>query len=283
MNLYSKFKRLKFGKTLGALGAGASIVGLILYFTHQGNNKQIINVQGDIVDSNIIQIIDPSQIDVEALLKKTKKTQAVSNLPLDKLESKDDIFYKHEIERALKYFPSGYKKEKYMLNGKEYFNIGPGELNAQLKVIFEFMNQNFGKSITGKQFKQIEKIAHEVVKSEPFFTYGWYYRGLMFAFVGGDKTLVKRFKKIANMHFTRANELFDLLLDKDPQNPYLLLYKGLNLTFLNNGRASVTYLDEALRIKPDIFSEHRRLGIISHYKHIGETFSEKWESALAKY
>ena len=92
-----------------------------------------------------------------------------------------------------------------------------------------------------------------------------------------------KFLEIAKSHFERADKLFDIFLIREPNNPYLLLYKGMNLTHLSKARESVLYLNESLRIKPDIFDRHELLGIICYWKHIDSGYAKVWKSAFDKY
>jgi len=277
MNIYNRFKRLKFWNKLGAIGAIASIIGLSIAIAVwlKNGNDQDIEVRGSVVDSYIIQIRDSESVEFGKIISAIeRKNRKLDSLAQELKETKTFLLNK-ELERISKYFPSGYKKETYTL--------GPSEFSEKLKRVFVFSNRNFGKQITGKQLKEIDSILTEILETEPLFGYGWFYRGLNFTFLRNNKPYGEKFKNIAHTQFNRADNLFSLLLDKYPENPYLLLYKGMNLTHLNRGRESVLYLNEALRIEPIIFSKHRLLGIICYWKHIKPEYSEVWESAFKKY
>ena len=73
------------------------------------------------------------------------------------------------------------------------------------------------------------------------------------------------------------------MITKYPENPFTLLYYGMNLTFLLKGKESVSSLKEALKIDPNIFKKHQLLGIISYWKHIDQDFAQEWESAFKLY
>lgn len=190
-------------------------------------------------------------------------------------ETLQKLFLSREVQETSKYYPSGYKLEGSIL--------GPTDISRKLKIVFRFMNDNFSEEITGKQFKEINKVLEEVTQVNPLLPYVWFYRGMLFSFVKADKELGDNFFRIGQKYFIEADKRFDLLLNKYPEDPFLLLYKGMTLTHLSNGKESIIYLRKALQIDPGIFKKHRLLGIISIWKHIDQSFVDEWEAAFVKY
>jgi tetratricopeptide (TPR) repeat protein len=275
MNIYDRFKRLKLWNKLGAIGAIASILGLVIVFWPGNKKSQNIVICGDVENSQVIQIQDSNGADFQNIISDIVSNNEKLTSIVKKLESAEAFILKREIERVSSYFPSGYRKETH--------TVGPTTLSKKLKEIFLFINKNFSKQITGRQFKEIESSLSEIISGEPFLSYAWFYRGLIFSFAQYSNSQGDKFKNIANTNFQQAENIFNIVLEKDPENPYLLLYKGMNLTHLNKGAESVYYLNEALRVEPEIFKKHRLLGIICYWKHIEPKYAKVWELAFKKY
>ena len=145
-----------------------------------------------------------------------------------------------EIQEASKYYPSGYKLEGFI--------TGPTEISKKLKAVFTFMKENFTKEITGKQFKEINRLLEGIIQTNQLLPYTWFYRGMLFSFIRADEELGNDFYRIGQICFLEADKRFDLLIDRYPENPFLLLYKGMTLTHLSRGEESVTYLRKALQM-----------------------------------
>lgn len=184
-------------------------------------------------------------------------------------------FLNREVHETAKYYPSGYKREGPIL--------GPTDISKKLKIVFKFINDNFSKKITGKQFKEMNKLLEEVIEANPLFPYAWFYRGMLFSFIEADKELENDSFRIGQMCFKEAHERFGLLLNKYPEEPFLVLYKGMTLTHLSKGGESILYLRKALQIDPEIFKKHKLLGIISFWEHIEQNLVDEWELAFNKY
>jgi len=106
---------------------------------------------------------------------------------------------------------------------------------------------------------------------------------MLFSFLKADKDLEDNFFRIGQKFFIEADKQFNLLLNEYPEDPFLLLYKGMTLTHLSKGEESITYLRKALQIDPEIFTKHKLLGVISIWKHIDPNFVDEWEVAFNKY
>jgi len=275
MDILNRFKRLSMWNKIGVLGSAASLLGLAIAFWPEIQGQQNIEIHGNIVDSNVFQISGLSESQVRDLFSETVNENSKIDSLIKELRTNQKSLLNREIVRISKHFPSGYKKESIL--------IAPTELSDRLKKGFAWMKKNFTKNTSGKEFKRIDSLLVEIQRDEPFFPYIWFYRGLMYSFVRSNKTYGAKFLEIAKSHFERADKLFDIFLIREPNNPYLLLYKGMNLTHLSKARESVLYLNESLRIKPDIFDRHELLGIICYWKHIDSGYAKVWKSAFDKY
>ncbi|GAG21290.1 unnamed protein product, partial [marine sediment metagenome] len=73
---------------------------------------------------------------------------------------------------------------------------------------------------------------------------------------------------------------FNVSLEKYPNDPFLLLYKGMNLAGLDRGEESVSCLKKALSLEPDIFQKKHALGVIACWKHIAPNYLQEWQAAM---
>ncbi|MBI5099153.1 MAG: hypothetical protein HZB30_07920 [Nitrospirae bacterium] len=229
-----------------------------------------MEIRGNVINSQIIQV-NLSEVDFEKIKSDDRQLESLKQ----DLKTTKTLIFKKEIETVSSYFPSGYKKENFF--------IGPTELSEKLKKVFNFVKENFGKQIKGKQFNEIDSLITEIIKDEHLLPYSWFYRGAIYSFISVNNPNSEETKKFAISYLEQADNLFNFLLDKNPENSYLLLYKGMNLSFLNKGRESVLYLNEALRINPELFSKHYLLGFLSYRNDIESKYAEMWELALKKY
>jgi len=275
MNIYNRFKRLNVWNKLFVVGATASIIALAIGFWPNHEKQQNIEIYGNLVDSHIIQIQDSNGVEFKKIISGIEEDNKKLESLVQRLTTTEKFLLKREFYRVSNYFPSGYKKETY--------TIGPTKQSERLKKVFIFINRNFTSQITGKQFKEIDSLLIDIISDEPLLSYAWFYRGLCYSFLRVNRLYSEKIAKIAESNFEKADNIFDLLIEENPEDPYLLLYKGMNLTHLNKGKESVIYLNEALRIEPDIFRKHRFLGIICYWKHIDPEYAKEWESAFKKY
>lgn len=178
-------------------------------------------------------------------------------------------------EKYFKYLPNGLKQDN---DGVEITNT-----SRELKRFFDFTKGNFTKTITGKQFKEMNSLLNQILSKEPGFAYAWFYRGLLFSLASVNPEFKDKFSSIAESSFKKADDLFIVLLEKHPNDPYLLLYKGMNLTHLDRGKESVSYLKKALGLEPDIFQKKQVLGIIACWNHIDPNYLQEWQTAMDKY
>ncbi|MFC1885003.1 hypothetical protein ACFL2O_09545, partial [Thermodesulfobacteriota bacterium] len=142
MNIYERFKRLNIWNKLGVIGAIASIIGLVIGFWPGNKKSQHIEIHGDVENSQIIQIQDSDGAEFQKIISDIEADNKKLEAIVKKLESVEAFILKREIERISSYFPSGYKKETYI--------VGPTNLSKKLKEVFLFINRNFSKQITGK-------------------------------------------------------------------------------------------------------------------------------------
>ncbi len=238
--------------------------------------SQNIQIDGNVVSSNIIQIIGSNSEEMNEIFNDIIKSDNELQRRTINIEKK---FYEQQLARISKFYPSGYKKESFM--------TGPTEISKKLKECFSFMKNNFDGKISVNQFKEINRRFEEILIDEPYLPYIWFYRGVLFSYASAsDKTDIKlreKFKEHAINYFIQANKLFDDLIVKNPDNPYIILFKGMTLTFLQKGKESILYLREVLRVKPQIFKEHNLLGMITFYRHIDNNFLNEWETAFNMY
>ncbi len=178
-------------------------------------------------------------------------------------------------EEYFKYLPNGLKRNN---DGIEITNT-----SIELKRFFNFTKSNFTKTITGKQFKEMNSLLKQILSEEPDFAYAWFYRGLIFSFASINPEFKDKFSSIAESSFKKADDLFNVLLEKHPNDPFLLLYKGMNLTLLNRAEESVSYLKKALSLEPDIFQKKHVLGIIACWNHIAPNYLQEWQTAMEDY
>lgn len=240
----------------------------------KNDEKQRIEIKGNVTDSTINQIIIKGS-EAKEILGDIKKQFSELDQRMQNFKEINQIVLNRELKEISKYYPSGYKQEGFML--------GPTDMSKKLKKIFIFMNRNFGKQITGKQFKQIDRNIVKILEDEPYFAYGWFYRGMLYAFIKRDEKLGDEFYRISQKFFKIADYQLNLLINKYPGNPFLILYNAMNLSFLAKGKESILFLREALKIDPDIFKKHHLLGIISFWKHIDQSFVQEWESGFKLY
>lgn len=174
---------------------------------------------------------------------------------------------------------------EYLPNGLKINNdiIEITSTSRELKTFFNFTKSNFTKTITGKQFKEMNSLLNQILSREPDFAYVWFYKGLLFALASINPEFKDKFSSIAELSFKKANDLFNISLEKYPDDPFLLLYKGMNLTCLNRGEESVSCLKKALSLEPDIFQKKHALGIIVCWKHITPDYLKEWQIAMDKY
>ena len=154
MNIYDRFKRLNIWNKLGAIGAIASIIGLAIVFLPENNKSQYIEIHGDVENSQVIQIQDSNGAEFQKIVSDIEADNNKLTSIVKKLESAEAFILKREIERISNYFPSGYKKEAHI--------VGPTALSKKLKTLFLFINRNFSKQITGRQFKEIDALLSEI-------------------------------------------------------------------------------------------------------------------------
>lgn len=178
-------------------------------------------------------------------------------------------------EEYFKYLPNGLKWDK---DGMKMTNT-----STELKKFFHFTKSNFTKTITGKQFKEMNSLLKQILSEEPDFAYAWFYRGLLFSFTSINPEFKDKFSSIAETSFKKADDLFNALLEKHPNDPFLLLYKGMNLTHLERAEESVFFLKKSLSLEPDIFQKKRVLGIIACWNHIAPNYLKEWQTAMDKY
>jgi len=178
-------------------------------------------------------------------------------------------------EEYFKYLPNGLKRNN---DGIEITNT-----SKELKKLFNFMKTNFTKAITGKQFKEMNSLLNQILSEEQHFAYAWFYRGLFFSFASVNPEFKDKFSSIAESSFKKADDLFNILLEKHPNDPFLLLYKGMNLTLLNRAEESVSYLKKSLSLEPDIFQKKHVLGIIACWNHIAPNYLQEWQTAMDEY
>ncbi len=177
-------------------------------------------------------------------------------------------------EGYFKYLPNGLNRDK---GGIET------STSRELKRFFNFTKSNFTKTITGKQFKEMNSLLNQILSEEPDFVYAWFYRGLFFSFASVNPEFKDKFSSIAESSFKKADDLFNILLEKHPNDPFLLLYKGMNLTLLNRAEESVSYLKKSLSLEPDIFQKKHVLGIIACWNHIAPNYLHEWQTAMEEY
>ena len=225
MDILNRFKRLTIWNKIGVLGSVASLLGLTIAFWPETQGQQNIEVHGNIIDSNVLQISGLKESHVRDLFSETVNENSKIDSLIKELRTNQESFLNREIVRISKHFPSGYKKESIL--------IAPTELSDRLKKVFALMKKDFTKNISGKEFKRIDSLLAQIQRDEPFFAYIWFYRGLMYSFVRSNETYGAKFLEIAKSYFERADKQFDIFLNREPNNPYLLLYKGMNLTVTN--------------------------------------------------
>lgn len=174
---------------------------------------------------------------------------------------------------------------KYLPNGLmlDNDNIKMTNTSKELKRFFNFTKDNFTKTVTGKQFKEMNSLIKQILIKEPDFAYAWFYRGLFFSLASVNPEFKDKLSSIAKASFKKADDLFNFSLEKYPDDPFLLLYKGMNLTCLDKGEESISCLKKALNIEPDIFQKKNALGIIACWNHIAPNYLKEWQSAMEKY
>lgn len=266
MKLITRFKRLTFWNKLYALGALASIIALI-FFLLKGDKAPTLKVTGNIIDSNIIQIVGDVNV-VKEIIDSSVKDKIYSKI-------REELLQELKLKETLKYYPSGYTRDGFI--------TGPTEISYNLKKVFSFMYNSFGKTIKGKQFKENDAILKNIIRDEPYLAYAWHYLGLTYAFLSVNDEYRKKAEELSLLYFKKADSLFDALIARNPNDQYLILYKGMNLTYLSRGKKSVEYLEKALSIDEEIFSKHQLLGIITFWKHIDYSYLNLWEEAFKKY
>ena len=267
MKLKTRFKRLTLWNKLSTLGALASIIALILFFLPKSDKSLKIEVTGNIINSNIIQIVGDENV-IYVIIDSSLKDNYENKI-------KEELLQEFKLKETLKYYPSGYK-----LDG---FITGPTEISDSLQKVFSFMKNSFGKTIKGNQFKENDAILKNITRNEPYLAYAWHYLGITYAFLSVNDEYRKKAEELSLLYFEKADSLFDTLIAKKPNDQYLILYKGMNLTYLSKGKESVEYLEKALSIDEEIFSKHQFLGIITFWNHIDYFYLNLWEEAFKKY
>jgi len=57
----------------------------------------------------------------------------------------------------------------------------------------------------------------------------------------------------------------------------------MNLTALDRGEESVSCLEKALSLEPDIFQKKHVLGMIACWNHIAPNYLQEWHTAMEDY